>query len=73
MLFYVKSGSINVTLLAHSHKQAAMRIVRKEKDLGKLVIVGLEEINEDSSSSQMFFHTDSLINENDECLMKLVN
>jgi hypothetical protein len=73
MLFYVQSGSINVTLLAHSHKQAAMRIVRKEKDLGKFVIVGLEEIKEDSASSQMFFHTDSLLNEKDKCLMRLVN
>jgi hypothetical protein len=73
MLYYVQTGSINVTLLAHSHKQAAMRVVRKEKDLGKFVIVGLEEISEDNSSSQMFFHTDSLMSESDECLLKLVN
>lgn len=73
MLFYVQSGSINVTMPAHSHKQAAMRVVRKEKNLGKFVIVGLEEIKEENSTSQMFFHTESLINENDKCLMKIVN
>lgn len=73
MIFYVQTGNVNLSLCATSHKQAAMRVVRKEKNLGKFVIVGLEKIDsENSSSSQMFFHTDSLIGEQCSCSMKIV-
>lgn len=73
MIFYVQTGNISVALNATSHKQAAMRVVRKEKNLGKFVIVGLEEIKiENSSGSHMFFHTDSLIDEECSCSMKIV-
>ena len=73
MLYYVQTGNINISLLANSHKQAAMRVVRKEKNLGKFVIVGLEEIKEESSKSHMFFHTESLIDEDCECSIKITN
>lgn len=74
MIFYVQTGSVSVVLSASSHKQAAMRVVRKEKNLGKFVIVGLEEINSEiSSGSHMFFHTDSLMDEEDSCSMKIID
>ena len=73
MLYYVQTGSINVSLNATSHKQAAMRVVRKEKNLGKFVIVGLEKIeSENSSSSQMFFHTELLLDEECSYTMKII-
>jgi len=65
MLYHVQTGSVVTTQNASSHKQAAMRVVRKHKEIGKFIIVGTEEIKDDESSkSQMFFHTESLL---DEC------
>jgi|688.fasta_scaffold298994_2 hypothetical protein len=73
MLYYVQTGSLSIALNATSHKQAAMRAIRKQNNLGKFVIVGLEEIGQDNSSdSQMFFHTESLMDEDASCMMKLV-
>jgi hypothetical protein len=72
MIYYVQTGSVATTQQANSHKQAAIRVVKKHKEIGKFIIVGTEEIkNDESSKSQMFFSTESLLDEC-KCCMRLV-
>lgn len=72
MIYYVQTGSVATTQLASSHKQAAMRVIRKHKEIGKFIIVGTEEIkNDESSKSQMFFSTESLLDDC-KCCLKFV-
>lgn len=66
MLYYVKTGSVDITQQAESHKQAAIKTIKEHQDFGKFVIVGVTTIDvEDESQhgSLMFFCTKSLLRE----------
>lgn len=75
MIYHVRTGSINTTQVAHSHKQAALKTLSRFEDFGQFVIVGLGDLDDESThSSMMFFHTDSLLtaSKESESNMKLV-
>jgi len=73
MIYYLKSGEISTTKQAHSHKQAAMRLLsERESEIGRYIIVDNKKIEDSSLMTQMFFSTQALIDERD-CRMKLVN
>jgi hypothetical protein len=63
MLYYVKSGSLNICQNATCHKQAAMTVLRdRESEFGEFVIVGTDEITENSDYGKMMaFSTNALI------------
>ncbi len=64
MLYYVRTGSVDTTQYASSHKQAAVKTLKKFENFGMYVIVGVHDIDDDTQrGSQMFFHTDSLLEE----------
>jgi hypothetical protein len=68
MLFYIKCGNLDTCQYAACHKQAAIDFIKEneECEFGKFVLVGLEEISEDSDCGRMmFFSTDALILERD--------
>lgn len=72
MLFYVQTGRISSTQHASSHKEAAIKFIKKQKQFGKFTIVSLEKITEENSSSFMFFCTQTILEECDKG-MKLVS
>ena len=82
MIYYLKSGGISTTKQAHSHKQAAMRLLHEnESEIGRYIIVDkkkIEESNnmtqeESNNTTQMFFSTQALIDERNCTTMKLVD
>ena len=63
MLYYIKSGNLNTSEYADCHKQAAMTALRsRQSEFGEFVIVGTDEITEDSDYGKMMaFSTSALI------------
>ncbi len=74
MIYYLKSGGISTTKQAHSHKQAAMRLLHEnESEIGRYIIVDKKKIEESNNTTQMFFSTQALIDERNCTTMKLVD
>lgn len=70
MLYYVKTGELDCSTHANDHREAAMKSLRNsDKDLGVLVIVNEREIDEENHSGNMYFLTQSIL---DDCSMRLV-
>ena len=70
MLYYVKSGDLDISTNARNHKQAAVRAVNSsERSLGICVIVS-KTVIEDNHPDQVYFLTESILQEGSA--MKLV-
>lgn len=68
MLYYVRTGSVDTTQYANSHKQAAVKTLKEFENFGMYVVVCVHHIDDDAQrGSQVFFHTDSLLDECGEC------
>lgn len=64
MLYYVKSGDLDVSLHAKSHREAAIKTLGSSKEnLGICVIVSRKEIIEENASSQVYFLTNNILEE----------
>lgn len=62
MLYYVRSGDLDVSLHAKSHREAAIKTIGASKEnLGICVIVSRKEIKETNASSQVYFLTNSIL------------
>lgn len=71
MLYHVRTGHLDRRLRAASHHEAAMKAVRdSDTGLGVLVVVNEREIDEVDHEGNVYFHTQSII---DECSMRLVD
>lgn len=70
MLYYVRTGDLDCAISARDHHEAALKAIRgSDKDLGVLVVVNQREIKEDDHEGNIYFHTQSII---DDCSMRLV-
>ena len=70
MLYYVRTGDLDCSTHANSHRHAAMKSVRgSDRDLGVLMIVNEREISEDDHSGNVYFLTQSIL---DACSMRVV-
>jgi hypothetical protein len=70
MLYHVRSGDLDCSTHASDHREAAMKsLMGSDKDLGVLVIVNDREIDEEDHSGNMYFLTQSIL---DDCSMRLV-
>jgi hypothetical protein len=71
MLYYVRTGNVDTSVNASSHRQAALKAIKQsEQDLGMCVMVNEQEISEKTHGSSVFFLTQSIL---DECLMRVVS
>lgn len=71
MLYYVKTGDVDTSVRASSHRHAAVKALRQcGKDLGMCVVVNEREISEENHDSSVFFLTQSIL---DDCSMKVVS
>lgn len=59
MLYYVRTGDIDVSLDALSHLDAAIKVAKMESDCGLLMVVSDREIDE-SNEENVFFLTENL-------------
>jgi hypothetical protein len=66
MLFYVQTAEVSSTQIAKSHKEAAIKFIKKQRQFGKFTIVSSEKIVMENSSSFMFFCTQNLLQECDK-------
>ena len=63
MLYYVKSGDLDVSMNARNHKQAAIRALNlSERSLGVCVVVSKTAI-EDNHPDQVYFLTENILQE----------
>jgi hypothetical protein len=63
MLYYVKSGDLDISTNARSYKQAAVRALNSsERGLGICVVVSKTPI-EDNHPDQVYFLTESILQE----------
>lgn len=71
MIYHVMTGDINTKTSADSHREAAIQAIRYSGEMpGMCVIVSEEEIFEHNSDSNVYFMTDSIMQ---ECLsMRIV-
>ena len=70
MLYYVKSGDLDVSMNARNHKQAAIRAINSSgRSLGICVVVS-KTLIEDNHPDQVYFLTESILQEGSA--MKLV-
>lgn len=70
MLYHVMTGDLSCTANASSHRQAAIKALKNcDKDLGVLVVVNEREITEEFDSGNLYFLTQSIL---DDCGMRLV-
>ena len=61
MLYYVKTGDIEMSLVAKSHRQAAKKAVGDGSGCGILVVVNEKEINDDNMEENIYFLTEDLV------------
>lgn len=68
MLYYIKSGNLNICEHADCHKQAVLNVLQsRQSEFGEFVIVGPDEIREDSDYGKMMaFSTSALILESNK-------
>lgn len=72
MIYYVKTGDLDCATDASSHRQAAVQTIRNSReDLGMLVIVNENRIDERKEAGNVYFLTQSILDELD-LGMKLV-
>ncbi len=71
MIYYVRSGDLDVRTEAINHKQAAVKTLNASGlNLGVCVVVSKAPINDDNAPGQVYFLTESIL---EECsLMRLV-
>jgi hypothetical protein len=70
MRYYVRTGDLDCSTDAKDHREAAVKTLRgSDKDLGVLVIVNEREIDEEDHAGNMYFLTQSIL---DDCPMRLV-
>jgi hypothetical protein len=70
MLYYVRTGDLDCTAQATSHRHAAIKALKNcDKDLGVCLVVSEREINEDDISGNVYFLTQSIL---DDCELRLV-
>lgn len=62
MLYYVKTGDVDTSLYAESHKQAALKTIINNNNYGFCVVVSEEEIDQDFSK-HIYFSTERLLEE----------
>lgn len=74
MLYYVKTGYINTSLQANSHKHAAIKILESSSrvDCGTCMIVSKKRIV-DPDRFQVYFLTDNIMLECGKPFMRLVD
>lgn len=64
MLYYVRTGEIDTSIVADTPRQAAVGSIRASRGIpGVCVLVSEESIDGCRSDSHMFFHTDSIMEE----------
>lgn len=62
MLYYVKTGLIDTSLHATSHRQAAVKALSKSREeCGVCVVVSDREIEEDNAHRNVYFLTESIL------------
>lgn len=64
MLYYVRSGDIDVSLRAVSPFHAARKAVGNGDDCGVCVVVSEKEIDDQNACENFYFLTENLINTN---------
>lgn len=70
MRYYVKTGDLDCSIRANDHRNAALKAIHgTDKDLGVLVVVNEREIDDDDHEGNVYFHTQSII---DDCSMRVV-
>jgi len=70
MRYYVRTGDLDCSTDAKDHLEAAMKSVRgSDKSFGAIVIVNEREIDEENHAGNMYFLTQSIL---DDCSMRLV-
>lgn len=70
MLYYIKTGELDCTAQADSHRQAAIRALTNcDKDLGVCLVVNEREIDDEDHSGNVYFLTQNIL---DDCSMRLV-
>jgi hypothetical protein len=71
MLYYVRTGEVDMSINSTSHRQAAIEALRNsDKCLGVCVMVNDREISEVDPEGSVFFLTQSIL---DDCSMRLVS
>ena len=69
MLFYVRTGEVNVCHDANSPKEAAVAVIKiSKKRLGKIIVVGKGENDEE----ELFFLTHTLLAELEKTTFRLI-
>ena len=65
MLYYVKTGNLDVSLYANSPKHAALKTIssNEKSDLGICTIVSKKEINKTNQDEHLYFLTEDIISE----------
>lgn len=73
MMYHVRTGDLECTTNASSHKQAAMHAIRESnEDLGVLVVVNESRIDDQNEAGNVYFLTQNILDELDQFGMKLV-
>lgn len=71
MLYYVRSGDVDTSVRASSHRQAAVKALKSsDKDFGMCVMVNLTKMSEEIQDDSVFFLTQNIL---DDCSMKVVS
>lgn len=71
MIYYVKTGELDTSVKATSHREAAVMAIKgSNKGLGELVMVNEREMSEEMLDDSMFFLTDDILG---DCSMRLVS
>lgn len=69
MIYYVKTGEVDTSIEATSHRHAAVKALKgRSKGLGVVVVVN--DAEEESMSDGVFFLTRNIL---EECSMRLVS
>lgn len=71
MIYYVKTGDLNSSVRATSHREAAVMALKgSEQGLGELVMVNGADRSYEITEDSVFFLTDDILS---DCSMKLVS
>lgn len=70
MLYHIQTGDLECTAHATSHRHAAIKALKNcDKDLGVCLVVNEREITEDDHSGNVYFLTQSIL---EDCQMRLI-
>lgn len=71
MIYYVKTGDLNSSVRATSHREAAVMALKgSDRGLGELVMVNGGDRSYEITEDSVFFLTDDILS---DCSMKLVS